>query len=66
MSISIKVCVNARRTLDSVAVLIQEEAIEAELECGVVVMGDYAEAMDPSHALRISGSTASPCSERSG
>ena len=66
MSISIMVCVNARRTLDSVAVLIQEEAIEAELECGVVVMGDYAEAMALSHALRILGSTASPCSERSG
>jgi len=66
MSISIMVCVNARRTLDSVAVLIQGEAIEAELECGVVVMGDYAEAMALSHALRILGSTASPCSERSG
>lgn len=66
MSISIMVCVNARRTLDSVAILIQEEAIEAKLECRVVVMGDHAEAMALSHALRISGSTASPCSERSG
>ena len=60
------VCVNARRALDSVAILIHEEAIEAKLECWVVVIGDHAEAMALSHALRISGSTASPCSERSG
>ena len=60
------VCVNARRARDSVAILIHEEDIGAKLECRVVVMGDHAEAMAFSHALRISGSTASPCSERSG
>ena len=60
------VYVDAKSTLNSGGVLIRVGAIGAELECRVVVMGDHAEAMARSHSVRISGSTASPCSERSG